>query len=425
MATQARRTAKHQSIYGPGGSSETDRNDQTEFIQLPAKVKGGFKTFEDGSKFRLATNYSRSRAWNEAGNGQNTNATGLSSTYKGRKMWVRESSGGYISGLVFNTSFVAGFDETGGLKNVTLVPTIPTDMRNEVITKALLDFADQKVNLGENLATLQQTLRLLTDPSNSLAHLIKELYYVGKNKKFWPYLNMCLRDIRRGPGLSSAAAQEYLKYVYGWKPLMQDTYGLIELSKNKASKPLLLHASRKTSTSLVSNANEYNSISDNTKVAVDGYHVDTTVRASLHARIDPDYQGARALNQLGLLNPASLFWELVPWSFVVDWVVPIGPVLQALTAPAGLAFVDGSVASRVTAHGNYTTDKRTLTNGTYNVNVENDSPSSGLSRYEGYSRDHITGWPKPGLWFDSDPLRGDRVFKALALSILGLRSLRR
>lgn len=32
---------------------------------------------------------------------------------------------------------------------------------------------------------------------------------------------------------------------------------------------------------------------------------------------------------LGLTDPASLIWELTPWSFVVDWVIPIGSYLRA------------------------------------------------------------------------------------------------
>jgi len=37
---------------------------------------------------------------------------------------------------------------------------------------------------------------------------------------------------------------------------------------------------------------------------------------------------------LGLTDPASIVWELLPWSFVVDWFIPIGTYLEVLnTAP--------------------------------------------------------------------------------------------
>jgi hypothetical protein len=42
---------------------------------------------------------------------------------------------------------------------------------------------------------------------------------------------------------------------------------------------------------------------------------------------------------LGLLNPENVAWELLPWSFVVDWFIPIG---QYLDARAITSCVNGS-----------------------------------------------------------------------------------
>lgn len=42
------------------------------------------------------------------------------------------------------------------------------------------------------------------------------------------------------------------------------------------------------------------------------------------------------LNKLGLLNPASIAWELVPYSFVLDWFANINTVLSQFTDFAGL-----------------------------------------------------------------------------------------
>ena len=143
----------------------------------------------------------------------------------------------------------------------------------------------------------------------------------------------------------------------------------------------------------------------------------------LWARLDPEWQGARAFNQLGLLNPVSLAWELVPWSFVVDWVLPIGSVLSALSAPAGLIFIDGSLSARTSAEGPYTQVCfwPGYSNDSWNAVNQH---ATGSCHYEGYVRQHLTDWPLPGFWIDSDPLRGDRIFKALALAIANLGGMR-
>lgn len=42
------------------------------------------------------------------------------------------------------------------------------------------------------------------------------------------------------------------------------------------------------------------------------------------------------LNSYGLINPALMLYQRLPYSFVVDWFVPIAPILGSLTAEAGL-----------------------------------------------------------------------------------------
>jgi hypothetical protein len=52
-------------------------------------------------------------------------------------------------------------------------------------------------------------------------------------------------------------------------------------------------------------------------------------------------------NQLGLLNPAALLWEIVPFSFVLDWFVNVGDWLQGFTDFAGMTLRDPLRAQHV------------------------------------------------------------------------------
>jgi hypothetical protein len=52
-------------------------------------------------------------------------------------------------------------------------------------------------------------------------------------------------------------------------------------------------------------------------------------------------------NQMGFINPAAVAWELVPFSFLVDWFLPVGDFLNSFTDLLGHS-----------VHYPYTTTKR-------------------------------------------------------------------
>jgi hypothetical protein len=55
----------------------------------------------------------------------------------------------------------------------------------------------------------------------------------------------------------------------------------------------------------------------------------------------------RTLASLGLTNLASVGWEVMPYSFVIDWAVPVGNWLNLQDADTGLEYVQGCVSSTI------------------------------------------------------------------------------
>lgn len=68
----------------------------------------------------------------------------------------------------------------------------------------------------------------------------------------------------------------------------------------------------------------------------------TTSRCKLVLRYRVASELTSFLAQTGFTNPINLAWEVLPFSFVVDWFLPIGPWLETLSAWNGLEFVGGS-----------------------------------------------------------------------------------
>lgn len=60
------------------------------------------------------------------------------------------------------------------------------------------------------------------------------------------------------------------------------------------------------------------------------------------------------LNRLGALNPLSVVWELVPFSFVADWFINIGDCISELSWLAGVQVLDGGSSTLVEFVGRVT-----------------------------------------------------------------------
>lgn len=296
---------------------------------------------------------------------------------------------------------------------------ISSNMRNQVVTGALTKIADQKVNLGENLATMGQTIRLLKDASSTLLDALRSGYY---NKSFRPFLLRSYRQLITD-GISKRAAKHYLEYIYGLQPLVQDVFSLVDYAKKAGSKDLMLHSHSGCQSTTTIGMGSWHHNSNSAWRTLNGV-AHEKANCHLHARINPDYQGLRALNQLGLLNPVGVAWDVIPWSFVVDWFIPVGPVLYAFTAPAGLTFIDGSIGWKCTEVSDcqYITDSLAVSG--FSAFIKSESPCTVPITCENYSREHLTDWPLPGFWFDPDPFRGDRPLKALALAVAALSGAR-
>lgn len=291
-----------------------------------------------------------------------------------------------------------------------LHPSCPQDLQNQAVTKALLEISDQKVNLGEDLATFKQTLSLFSGKTSIMLELLK----ISGTKKEWRKFFHMHRNSFREP--MSAAARSYLEYVYGFKPIMTDIYALNEMMKEQSQKTLLLHGHGSGSRTAGTAEGTWKNLSY-TQYRVRSGLAQGKASCHLYARLDPDHSGLRALHQLGLINPWSLAWDLVPFSFIVDWFIPIGSVLEVLTVPFGLIFVDGSLGFRTDETTQY--EYRYLGNGVNPVTQTRvtESPMYPVVTCSGYNRIRFGNWPFPGVWVNPDPFSADRPLKALALGI--------
>lgn len=112
--------------------------------------------------------------------------------------------------------------------------------------------------------------------------------------------------------------QQWLELHLGWVPLCQDIYNATQVfSKDPFPKRCLGTAHSSDNYSVISSFPTHK----NTKVVY--YKVGYHVRGDVHV-VNPNVALAA---QLGLVNPVSVAWQLVPYSFVIDWFVNLSDLL--------------------------------------------------------------------------------------------------
>lgn len=117
---------------------------------------------------------------------------------------------------------------------------------------------------------------------------------------------------------SKDLAGRWLELQYGWKPLLQDVKGAAEFLAHHFQTPL-----RKVYTARrVKDLGELTTSSpSNTKILWSKCRSTSQIKAILE-EVD-------VIGMAGLKDPLSVVWEKIPYSFVVDWFIPIGQYLSA------------------------------------------------------------------------------------------------
>lgn len=200
-----------------------------------------------------------------------------------------------------------------------------------------------EANLAQDFAQIGQTINLITHTCKRLTGAITSLRrgnIPGAIKSLWQ--GKAPKTRGSGPRPTKSLADNWLELQYGWKPLLQDIHGAFEsLAQLSVGDPF---ARRVTGTAEVEYS-DASPIGHRTHApTVAGAHyfwARTRCKYVLRYKVDDHLQ--QFLHQTGFANPINLGWEILPFSFVVDWFSPIGPFLETLTAWNGVTFVDGSV----------------------------------------------------------------------------------
>jgi hypothetical protein len=295
----------------------------------------------------------------------------------------------------------------------TLTQAIESN-REMLINKLLSRMSQQKVNVSQFIAERNQTANLVASTARRVAESMLSLRR-GNIGAAITHLTGSKRS-RKGIGrVAGGIPEQWLALQYGWKPLLSDVYGSCEELARLTTQvePEVIHVSASVKTSL--DFLNYPSGGDNDWFPAAKWQQESgEIHGNGHIYAGVGSSLVNGLSRTGLVNPVTLAWELLPWSFVVDWFLPVGPFLENSNAEDGLSFSRGWISQKISASW-----RASLAFSSYSNPGTGWSGTIGGGSHEAvifsYRRTALTGFPVASWPSFKDPFSSTHVANALSL----------
>lgn len=219
------------------------------------------------------------------------------------------------NGTTFSVSLT--FPKTPGMSHA-LTSKESADLLSKLISKV----KGHQFNLPVNLGQLGQLATMVTGTLGSLGNAI------GHVKR--GNLGFALRALGVAPRgrrnfRESTVQGRWLEIQYGWLPAVSDAHEAMKAFHEISRGPRRTLFTKSFKRMVVDTGGTFtNGVSYSS-----AGHVGRKLMYEM-------YEEMSFPRQLGLADPLSLAWELLPYSFVVDWFIPIGTYLSNLNQAPSL-----------------------------------------------------------------------------------------
>lgn len=218
-----------------------------------------------------------------------------------------------------------------------------TGCTNRAYGKLASAVRGETASLGVTLGSWRQSWVMIALRAKQISQIARSATVAARRR------NRALRILRNRlpPGvavpqdlLPVGSANIFLEGIFGWLPLLGDIHGAAQALANPIPTGdwLRFCASDASATGgIPPGFDSYKSLKWSTT---------TKCRVTMACKVSIDNPNVWLLNKLGLINPAVVIWDLIPWSFVVGFFGNVNQVLSSYTAFAGLNVSDASTTVR-------------------------------------------------------------------------------
>jgi len=264
------------------------------------------------------------------------------------------------------------------------------DMYNASIAEAKAKVADRAMEAGENIGELQSTINGVIRTAIDLYKLLRAIRKLD------------VKYLQRVVGNRKTYSRAWLEYQYMWKPMMADIYtGCQIIHEGLKKKGQFSVSSRKRAQR---DCSSFKSQPVNFSIWFHSGTVQQFAETKYYFKIVSPWLAT--LNQMGIINPAAIAWNLMPYSFVLDWFLPIGAWLENLTNTVGTEFVGGYSTYGIQVNESLEWCDETR----YKCGI----PYNGKLDIKQFQRVAYTSYPDTGLRFKS-PFSVNHLITAYAL----------
>lgn len=201
--------------------------------------------------------------------------------------------------------------------NCTSFPSSIMSANDELTLQSRLSEAvkGHQFNLAVSAAQGKQTVDMVVNAVTSIGGAISDL----KKGRFESAARRFGVNQRPSTLSKKDVSGRWLELQYGWLPLISDVHEAANAYAALTGKP----RTERVSVSLTRKAQRDSSSSPSAY----------SCKGTVEERWRILYEMSESLStprSLGLTDPASVVWELIPYSFVIDWFLPIGSYLENL-----------------------------------------------------------------------------------------------
>lgn len=265
---------------------------------------------------------------------------------------------------------------------------------------------------GANLANMLGERKQV---ANSISNLLRTVAFTARDLRRGN-LTSAIRRMGGDPETARALrkkdiANQWLSLQYGWKPLLSDAYDLLN-GLHRRETTFVTSVRGSASDMKLSKSTHSAFAHPVTNLPMGIRSVRATVKYTVRVRPDLSFAEPAAL---GFTNPLTVLWEVTPWSFVVDWAIPIGRYLEQLSATHGWYFYDGCVSSTVNVGeaGDYSWSKTVESSG--QIVIDRQSHSGSSASFFEFTRGLLAGFPIPDVPQFKNPFSAGHALNAIAL----------